>query len=52
MNAIKKERNFLNTFTLEAIEYNKNLKNILLLEEDMDLESIENKLLNINLAKN
>ena len=52
LDKIKKERDFLNIFTIEAHEYNQKLRKILLPEPDNDLESIEDKLLSINLDKN
>ena len=51
LDKIKKERDFLNIFTLEASEYKKQLRKILLSEEGKDLDSIEDKILNINLDK-
>jgi len=46
-----KKRNFLNIFILEASKYKNQLKNILLSEEQKDLDSIEDKILKINLDK-
>lgn len=41
----------MNIFTLEASEYKKQLRKILFSEEEKDLVSIEDKILNINLDK-
>ena len=51
IDTIKKERDFLNIFTIEPSDYKNKLRNILLSEDEKDLESIEDKILNINLNK-
>ena len=48
INIIKRERSKLNIFTLNNV-YNNNLINILLSKEDKDLESLEEKIVNVKL---